>query len=323
MKHESESHFLPCSSYYHPNPQSLRLLLASFGWPDTAAWVQHWQIRGGSNLAREQWSNGTTDGWIWGLGIPLLTEIEKALLLGRRWLIGLSAPPGCGKTSLGHWIQAVARQLEWPVYVLSLDDFYWPGKILEQSIADNPWNVPRALPGSHDLELLVNTIDRWRQEGILTAPCFSKHLRSGHGDRSGWQTANPRVLMIEGWFLGCCPWDQRCMEEKPEGIQLTDRERAYRQIVQLAMVPYQTAWHRLDRLWQLKAIDHKAVEVWKCQQELSMQSRTGNSLTPVELNRMIRMICTAIPSSSLDKISANVVAEVRTDRSIPRIGLAV
>ena len=323
---DSKLHFLPLRGLHlldrHPDPWSLRLLLADLGWPDPVAWVQHWQIRGGSRLAYRDWSNGIADDWIWGLGLPLLTEIEKALVFGREWLLGLSALPGCGKTSLGQWIQAAARQLNWPVYVLSLDDFYWPAKILEGRMAGNPWNVPRALPGSHDLNLLAKTIDSWRHQGTLTAPCFSKHLRGGYGDRSGWQTANPRVLLLEGWFLGCRPWEQQCMEEEPRDIQLTDRERAYRQVVHSELVLYQSVWQRLDRLWQLRAIDHQAVEVWKRQQELSMHLRTGNSLTSKELNRMIRMIRTAMPSSSLHKIPADVVAEIRTDRSVPRIGLA-
>ena len=36
-----------------------------------------------------------------------------------------------------------------------------------EAMAGNPWSVPRALPGSHDLKLMEEALDHWLKSGKL------------------------------------------------------------------------------------------------------------------------------------------------------------
>ena len=59
--------------------------------------------------------------------------------------------------------------------------------------------------GSHSLDLLNQSLDVFLKTGVLNSPTFDKSLRDGKGDRSGWCDSEPRVLILEGWFVGCEP----------------------------------------------------------------------------------------------------------------------
>ena len=131
-------------------------LLADFGWTSIDLWVQHWLKRSGINLASTSWPSSTKHDWIWGLGISFLSDLERFLVVkDSKKLFGISGLPGCGKTSLGRWLEAAALDLDWPVSVISLDDFYLPSTEMDKAMAGNPWNVPRAIPGSHSIHVAL------------------------------------------------------------------------------------------------------------------------------------------------------------------------
>ena len=71
------------------------------------------------------------------------------------------------------------------------------------------------------------------QTGDLLSPQFDKALRNGLGDRSGWHQSEPKVLVIEGWFLGCTNAEKQCIDINIEGTlsePLTNQEIEYRKI---------------------------------------------------------------------------------------------
>ena len=76
---------------------------------------------------------------------------------------------------------------------------------MEIAIKNNPWNVSRGFPGSHSINLMNETLYKWKMDGQLNVPVFDKSLRNGLGDRSHWREEKPDLLIIEGWFLGVKP----------------------------------------------------------------------------------------------------------------------
>ena len=104
----------------------------------------------------------------------------------------------------------------------------------------NPWGVPRALPGSHDLQLLQHTLELWRKGHPIQCPRFDKALRNGRGDRSGWRACHADLLVLEGWFVGCPAGYEA--ERKEEGLEppVTASELAYRkqteEILRLSLI---------------------------------------------------------------------------------------
>ncbi len=298
-------------------------LLNSLSWPDPNQWLNHWLIRGGVNLAYSAWPLGTKNDWIWGIGLPFLSDIERFIYKKERILFGISGLPGCGKTSFGKWLEAAAYELDWPLKVISMDDFYLDSEALDKAMHGNPWKVPRALPGSHSIELLEEAIENWKTTGNLKTPKFDKALRNGLGDRCGWSNSTPKILIIEGWFLGCGLTDAKnnSMEDKSMKTKpLSTKERDYQVLVQSALKDYQPIWRRFERIWHIKAMDFISTRQWKSQQEMNLQKERGASIKGESLNLFIRMIETAIPQGDLQSIKSNVIAKLNSSRQIRWVG---
>ncbi|WP_269623164.1 uridine kinase [Prochlorococcus marinus] len=297
-------------------------LLNKLEW-DFSEWVDYWSYKNGEKLASSYWAKGTKLDWIWGLGLPFLTEISKCLdNPERRYVLGLSALPGCGKTTFGRWLEASAKELNMSVKVISLDDFYLTGSELDLAMQGNPWGVPRGFPGSHSIKLLDQSIDHWLKTGELNAPKFDKALRNGYGDRSGWHRAYPDLLVLEGWFLGCYPIDYSLSQSKMNQVltpPLTEDELIYRKKIQKSLSMYLGIWKRISKLWHIKTIDFSSTCQWKVQQEQQMLLTRGSGLQGEVLTSFLRMIQASIPQFSLMEIDCDVVVEVNQLREIINI----
>ncbi len=298
---------------------SFKLLLKDLNF-ECNDWINYWKARGGEKLAFNYWSNGIRPDWIWGLAFPLLTEIKNAFdKTNEKFLLGISALPGCGKSTLGKWLEAASSELNWPIKVVSLDDFYLPGRLLDKEMSDNPWGVPRGLPGSHSIELLNETIDIWKTTGNLKAPQFDKALRGGRGDRSGWITANPKVLIIEGWFLGCKSLNTSQKGdfsiEKLNPI-LSIQEVNYRERVQQLLEEYTSIWQQFERVWHIKPDKFSNTGEWKIGQENEMYKSRGSSLRGKALSSFLRMIQAAIPQESLMNIQCDALVKISQSRQV-------
>ena len=301
-------------------------LLENLNWEDHTHWLNNWRLRGGVEIASSNWPLETKRDWTWGLGLPFLSDIERYLLkTNKKTLIGISGLPGCGKTSFGKWIKAAAAELNWSVDVISMDDFYLPSRELEKAMSGNPWLVPRALPGSHEIELIKTTIENWKITGSLKAPKFDKALRHGLGDRCGWNVTTPNILIIEGWFLGCGLSTDitRSKALWPEGQrEITSSEKDYRYKVQNSLKEYLAIWEEFERIWHFKAVDFGSTKEWKRQQELNLQKDRGASLKGKALELFLRMIETAIPQEDLQSIKSDVIAKLNSSREITWLGLS-
>ena len=292
---------------------------------DNSKWLNNWTERGGAEIASSSWPLGTKRDWTWGIGLPFLSDIERYLLRKEeRTLFGISGLPGCGKTSFGTWIKAATAGLNWSVDVISMDDFYFESKELEKAMSGNPWLVPRALPGSHEIELMKMTIENWKSTGNLKSPRFDKALRNGLGDRCGWNISTPKILVIEGWFLGCGLSVDTTTSEGNSfrgSKEISLDEKNYQKIVQKFLKEYQPIWDKFERIWHLKAIDFKSAREWKSQQEKNLQRDRGASIKGKSLELFLRMIETAIPKEDLQSIKSDVLVKLNSSREITWVGL--
>ncbi|OUX73777.1 MAG: kinase [Synechococcus sp. TMED90] len=292
-------------------------LLELLGWPDPECWWRHWQARGGLSLVRDHWAVPVDDAWIASLALPLLTRVEQAHAENAPTLLGVSALPGCGKTTLCSWIKHAADHLGWSVEHLSIDDFYWPADELERSMAGNPWGVPRALPGSHDLIGMERCLQTWLQGDCLEAPRFDKSLRGGRGDRCGSTISKPRVVLLEGWFLGAV-----VREHNDEAMQqqLTPSERQWRPKALRKLREYATIWSMLDELWHLRIENVDASARWKRQQLNTLLESTGVNFVENELSDFNRMVQVALPSRCLDCIpGATIIVDLTSERAVREV----
>ena len=262
--------------------------------------------------------------WQWSLSFPLFTLLEKYVKnIDNPMIIGFSGLPGSGKSTLGLWINCVAKELSLDVKVISLDDFYLPGDELEIAMKGNPWNVPRGFPGSHSIELLDKSLDTFLKTGLLKTPVFEKSLRDGKGDRSGWSELKTKVLILEGWFVGCEPIlnlieIDEIFEDK-FNLNLSQIEKYYRGTIQDSLTYYSKIWKKFDKLWHLKSSNFNNTIKWKTEQEKEMIKLKGSGLKDNSLTDFIRMIQTSIPQQSFSCINSDTTIEVNQNRRINNI----
>ena len=283
-----------------------------------------WSDVNRQNIMDKYWKKNTKTDWKWALSFPLFSVLEKYVYkLSNPIIIGFSGLPGSGKSTLGLWIDSVARDLNLDIKVISLDDYYLPGKEMDIVMNGNPWNVPRGFPGSHSIELLNQSLDTFLKTGILNCPTFDKSLRDGKGDRSGWREFKANVLILEGWFVGCEPisnlWEIDYMSEDKFNLSLTQVEKQFRKSIQKSLIQYSQIWRKFYKIWHLKSSKFNNTILWKKQQEEEMIKLKGSGLKDNSLTDFIRMIQTSIPQESFSYINSDTIIEINQDRRISKL----
>ena len=142
--------------------------------------------------------------------------------------IALSAPQGCGKTTLVEFlVELFAAHAGLRCAAVSFDDFYLEGEGLERVAAADVSNEllgVRGNAGTHDVALGRATLEALLGAGRggagageraaparkLALPRFDKALRGGRGDRAPaaeWPEVDAPVdvVLLEGWMAGFKP----------------------------------------------------------------------------------------------------------------------
>ena len=183
--------------------------------------------------------------------------------------IGVSAPQGCGKTTLTTLIEELFEQDGSVCVSCSIDDFYLTGAAQDELAATNPTNPLlqyRGNAGTHDLALLSDTLDRLRGSvtGAVRVPRYDKSLRGGRGDRApeeSWRELRvgsaADIVLFEGWMLGFEPLPAPAVP--PELAQVNELLRRYEPV------------HAAMDAWLVLAVESTDyVYRWRLQAEQNM-----------------------------------------------------
>ena len=299
-------------------------LIISMGWNSLDDWSSHWENKQEILSINNFWDCRVNDDWIWGLALPLLTQaFNLKKNFSERKIIGISALPGTGKTTLGRWLEAISLKLQFKIAVISIDDFYLPSEEMKIAIKNNPWNVSRGFPGSHSVKLMQEKLVDWKLNGELNVPVFDKSLRNGLGDRSHWRKDNPDLLILEGWFLGVNPLLKEISEPEIISPPLSSQEIFYREIIQSNLNKYVEIWDLIDDIWHLKPMKFEYMYLWKSNQEKQMLFEKGHALKDIELANFLRMLTVSIPQKSFDFINSNVLLLINHERKLTQVGLNI
>ena len=297
-------------------------LISQIGWSSLDEWFMFWNLKKEMLSINNFWDDNVKDDWIWGLALPLLSQAYKLNKKSpERKIIGISALPGTGKTTLGKWLESISLKLKFKLSVISIDDFYLPSEEMEFAIKNNPWNVSRGFPGSHSIDLMKEKLLKWKTDGQLNVPVFDKSLRKGLGDRAHWREESPDLLIIEGWFLGVKPLSIDLDNSEKISPPLSVFESSYRNKIQNNLDQYLDVWNMIDQIWHLKPLKFEYFNEWKSNQEKSMQFKSGSSLKDDNLSNFLRMLNVSIPHKSFDDINSDVLLMINQERKLIRIGL--
>ena len=297
-------------------------LISQIGWSSLDEWFRFWNLKKEMLSINNFWDDNVKDDWIWGLALPLLSQAYKLNKKSpERKIIGISALPGTGKTTLGKWLESISLKLKFKLSVISIDDFYLPSEEMEFAIKNNPWNVSRGFPGSHSIDLMKEKLLKWKTDGQLNVPVFDKSLRKGLGDRAHWREESPDLLIIEGWFLGVKPLSIDLDNSEKISPPLSVFESSYRDKIQNNLDQYLDVWNMIDQIWHLKPLKFEYLNEWKSNQEKSMQLKSGSSLKDDNLSNFLRMLNVSIPHKSFDDINSDVLLMINQERKLIRVGL--
>ncbi len=292
-------------------------LIIDIGWESMDDWFNFWNNQKKILSIDQFWSNKVNDDWIWGLALPLLSQAYKFNKnFSDRKIIGISALPGTGKTTLGKWLEAISFKLDFKIAVISIDDFYLPSDEMKLAIKNNPWNVSRGFPGSHSVKLMHDKLLNWKISGELNVPVFDKSLRNGLGDRSHWRSDNPDLLIIEGWFLGIEPLSNGIEEQHIKSLNLSPDESLYGFNIQKNLYSYLKIWSLLDNIWHLKPLKFEYMNMWKSNQEKEMLLQKGSALQDRKLSNFLRMLNVSIPHKSFDLINSYAMFLIDQNRNL-------
>lgn len=207
---------------------------------------------------------------------------ERVMQHGRPGFVaGINAPQGGGKSTLTSYLVRLFEQAGLRAVTVSIDDFYLTRAEqikLAAEHADNLYLHQRGYPGTHDIELGVDTLMQLKQsrEGSLALPRYDKSQHQGQGDRADrslWpQVVLPvDVVLLEGWMLGFRPL---------AAGQITDPHLAH---INSLLAPY-AEWHRLlDLFLYMYPEDPDFVVEWRSEAEERMKAKglPGMSATEV------------------------------------------
>lgn len=222
----------------------------------------------------------------------LLYEIIQDLRARHRErapLIGVAGAQGSGK-SYHCRLLAMANQ---PRYAhFSLDDVYRSRTYREELATEtHPLFITRGPPGTHDLELASQTIERIRRaDPSVRLPRFDK-LKDDIVPANDWPPfpGPAEAIIFDGWCLGADPLDAASLDAPVNAIERNeDVTGVWRETVAYELrANYQPFFLTFDALVYLQAPSWEIVRTWRGQQE---EAARGRPLTPEENAALDRFV---------------------------------
>lgn len=205
----------------------------------------------------------------------------------------LAGLQGSGKSTLAAQLVDAAAERGVRAVALSLDDVYLDRPERQRLARDvHPLLATRGPPGTHDVALACEVIDRLLQGDRVRMPRFDK-LADARLPESAWPRAEGGGLVIvEGWCLRV-PAQPTAQLEAPVNALERDEDPtgAWRRRCNDALaVDYAPLWSRLPRLAFLAPPSFDVVPEWRWQQECALQaSRPGQAgMTRAQVGRFVQ-----------------------------------
>jgi D-glycerate 3-kinase len=193
-------------------------------------------------------------------------------------VVGISGPPGTGKSTLARMLASVSSAGGDAAAVLSLDDYYLPRARRLQLARDiHPLFETRGVPGTHDLDLLLEHLERLltgRLAGLML-PQFDKATDDRSTASMPWAGPAPERVFLEGWCIGSPPLDASQSSAHGNEIERAhDADGVWRHAVERYTADYARRLNpRLGRRWFLNPPDWDTVIRWRWQQEQDLGGR--------------------------------------------------
>jgi len=263
------------------------------------------------------------------LAILLATKREK---LGRPLIQGILGVQGTGKTTLAQILIFILAKIGCNAISVSLDDLYKTYGDRQQLKQQDPRLIWRGPPGTHDVELGIQLLDKCRQfspsnspQQLIEIPRFDKSLFAGAGDRTTPEfVSNLDLVFFEGWCVGVPPIDSGVFDFAPPPI-ITEADRKFARDINEKLQDYLPLWQQLDSLIVLYPKDYRVSKKWRLQAEKESIAKGNSGMTDEEVERFVEYFWKALHPELFVKPLLNnselveVAIELFGDRSLARI----
>lgn len=214
--------------------------------------------------------------------------------------VGLNGSQGSGKSTCSAYIKYYLENLySLNVVIMSLDDFYLSHEQRQQLAKDiHPLLKTRGVPGTHDINLLTNTLVKLKAHDYPVAiPIFDK-ATDDPKDSSTWPVVNhqPDIVILEGWCWGVSPQSNQELIHPINAIEQRDEQAIWRNYVNNALASHYQPLYELFDVWlMLAAPDFSCIYKWRCEQEHKLiasleqsNSSTTRTMSDSEIHNFIQ-----------------------------------
>lgn len=210
--------------------------------------------------------------------VPLAGAIaQRARLTDHMIITGLCGAQGSGKSTAAAALVELLLQERLPAIAVSIDDFYLPrNERLRLAHEVHPLLATRGVPGTHDVELALATIDSLAGSEPVLLPAFDKGSDDRRPRREWRSIAGPlRVVILEGWCVGARPQPAAALAAPVNALERDeDAAGTWRGYVNHALLGhYRALFDRLSPLVLLQAPSFEVVQGWRAEQEHKLRDR--------------------------------------------------
>jgi D-glycerate 3-kinase len=229
---------------------------------------------------------------------------------GEPLVLGICGPQASGKSTVSAQIAEHMVSIGLNAAVMSLDDLYH-GRAKRAELADqiHPLFATRGPPGTHDVVLGCDVIDRIRRGETMQLPRFSK----GHDERvprAQWPVLDGRcdVLLFEGWCVGALPQAEADLIAPANLLEREeDADAIWRRAINTQLAgPTGELFARIDRLVYLCPPGFEIIPEWRWQQEQAMIAGNSPGDAPAAMSKaqIVRFV------AHYERITRHLMAEM-------------
>ena len=204
---------------------------------------------------------------------PLIDEFNTQYQVNQKtYIIGINGCQGSGKSTLADYLCTVAAEkYHLPTVALSLDDFYLTkAERIELARKIHPLLAQRGVPGTHDVNLAIDTISSLASGNKALITRFDKSMDDRVPEaNSETITGHIGLIVIEGWCFGAKSQAPNSLIEPVNHLERSeDPDGVYRDYVNTALATqYPQLFELVDSTAMLRAPSFKTVFEWRLEQE--------------------------------------------------------
>ncbi len=225
---------------------------------------------------------------------PIVEKLNEIHRKGTTTIVGIQGGQGTGKSTIIKSLEKRLKKKGFKVQSFSLDDFYKSyderQKLQKKFPANRFYQIPRGLPGTHRVKLLLETLKKAKEGKDFEIPVFDKSLYQGKGDvlpKNRKIKGRHDFIILEGWCVGIPTVSSHKLLEickkNSIAIKKIDPKLQDHKIVLNFIKEYRPIWKWLDYQIMLKADSSEVHKRWRLLQEKKLKEKKGQSMSQREV----------------------------------------